>query len=52
LTWQVCSSEYGFALALAPANVSANSQLRRPTQNGRIAFSCTLLMLPHRLSSM
>jgi hypothetical protein len=30
LTRQVCSSEYRFALASAPACVSANSQLRRP----------------------
>ena len=28
LTLQVCSSEYKFALALAPATVSANNQLR------------------------
>ena len=32
-------SEYSRALALAPATVSVNNQLRRPTQNGRIAFS-------------
>lgn len=39
LTRQVCSSEYRFALASAPACVSANSPLRPPMTNGRIAFS-------------
>jgi hypothetical protein len=31
------------ALAWAPATVSANSQLRRPTTKGRMAFSARLL---------
>ncbi len=47
LTRQVCSSEYrlALALALAPACVSANSQLRHPMTNGRIAFSQSLLSI-------
>jgi hypothetical protein len=45
LTRQVCSSEYRFALASAPTTVSAKSQLRRPTQNGRMGFSWTLLSM-------
>ena len=43
--WSVSSasgrgSEYRLSLALAPATVSAKSQLRRPTKKGRISFSC------------
>lgn len=45
---QVSISEYRFALALAPATVSAKSQLRRPTTNGRIAFSHRLLSMGHQ----
>lgn len=36
---QVSSNEYRLALALAPATVSAKSQLRLPMTNGRIEFS-------------
>jgi hypothetical protein len=43
LGMRVCSNEYRFALAWAPTTVSLNSQLRRPTTNGRIAFSLALL---------
>ncbi len=32
---------YSRALAWVPATVSQNSRLRRPTQNGRMAFSTT-----------
>jgi hypothetical protein len=48
---QVCSSEYRFALALAPPTVSANNQFRLPTTNGRIAFSQALLSIGYRPSS-
>ena len=40
-------SEYSRALAWAPATVSQNNQLRRPTQNGRIAFSARLCRYRH-----
>jgi hypothetical protein len=43
-------SEYRLALAWAPAVESLNSQLRRPTQNGRMAFSMALLSMASRLS--
>lgn len=39
LALQVSTSEYKFALAFAPSTVSENIQPRRPTTNGRIAFS-------------
>ncbi len=42
----VCSNEYKFALALAPATVSLSNQSFRPTQSGRIAFSQALLCVP------
>jgi hypothetical protein len=35
----------GFALALAPATVSENNQLRLPTTNGLIEFSHALLSM-------
>lgn len=39
LARHVSTSEYRFALALAPPTVSANNQPRRPKQNGLMAFS-------------
>jgi hypothetical protein len=45
LTLHVCTSEYRFALALAPSTVSLNNQLFRPTTNGRIEFSQALLSM-------
>jgi hypothetical protein len=37
-------------LALAPATVLANSQLRRPTHNGQIALYWALLSMLHHPS--
>jgi hypothetical protein len=51
LALQVSTCEYRLALAFAPSTVSLNNHPRRPTQNGRIAFSHGLCRLPDYAAS-
>ena len=43
LARHVCSGEYRFALAFAPATVSAKSQLRRPTTRHEWRFAIAIV---------